>query len=120
MILDKDLRALLEGTLEWGAKTKSILEIGNKEKFKADIVFQLAIVACAQHIGEKCAQILKKFPELGPSNPSIHFEKARALRNRIVHDYDGVDLDTIWDTVNLSIPGLMLEIEKLLDHDRSV
>jgi uncharacterized protein with HEPN domain len=36
------------------------------------------------------------------------------MRNRIVHGYDKVDFDILWDTIQLDLPPLILELEKAL------
>jgi uncharacterized protein with HEPN domain len=38
----------------------------------------------------------------------------RAIRNKIVHDYLEINTDIIWDTVQNDLPGLKLQIKKLL------
>lgn len=35
------------------------------------------------------------------------------LRNRIVHDYDGVNLKLVWEIINEDLSDLKLELEKL-------
>lgn len=36
------------------------------------------------------------------------------MRNRLVHEYDEIDLDVIWDTAVNSLPNLILELEKIV------
>nr|WP_242042036.1 HepT-like ribonuclease domain-containing protein [Alkalinema sp. FACHB-956] len=36
------------------------------------------------------------------------------MRNRLVHEYDEIDLDVIWDTAVNSLPNLILELEKVV------
>jgi uncharacterized protein with HEPN domain len=38
----------------------------------------------------------------------------RAIRNKIVHDYRGIELEIIWDTVQNNLPGLHDQIKRLL------
>ena len=44
----------------------------------------------------------------------LNFEKLRAIRNRIAHDYESVILDVLLDTVENDIPNFISEIEKVL------
>ena len=37
------------------------------------------------------------------------------MRNRIVHDYFGVDLEIIWQVITDDIPRLQRQIENILD-----
>jgi len=36
------------------------------------------------------------------------------MRDKLIHDYFGVDLDAVWDTAKKDIPGLKTELRKLL------
>lgn len=38
----------------------------------------------------------------------------RAIRNRIAHDYRGINLDIIWDTVQGDLPALKEQIQNIL------
>jgi uncharacterized protein with HEPN domain len=39
------------------------------------------------------------------------------MRNRLVHEYDEVDLDVVWDTIVNSMPVLIGELQKLVPLD---
>ena len=36
------------------------------------------------------------------------------MRNRLIHGYDSVDLDVLWDTIDVDLPPLIAEIEKIM------
>ena len=36
------------------------------------------------------------------------------MRDRLVHDYFGVDLDIVWDVVQTKIPRLRTELQRIL------
>jgi len=36
------------------------------------------------------------------------------MRNRLVHGYNSVDLDVLWDTIEDDLPPLIAELEKIL------
>ncbi len=36
-------------------------------------------------------------------------------RNKLIHNYDGIDLDIVWETAIVSIPDLQPKIEAILD-----
>lgn len=58
-------------------------------------------------IGEAAAALLKKHAAFCEMHPEIPLRKARGLRNIIIHDYDGVDWDTVWNTVKHDLPELV-------------
>ena len=39
------------------------------------------------------------------------------MRNRLVHEYDDLDLDTIWETVKTSLPIVVVELEKIVSSE---
>ena len=46
----------------------------------------------------------------------LYWAKMIGMRHRLVHDYDAVDLDVVWDTVNFSIPPLIADLERILEE----
>jgi len=36
------------------------------------------------------------------------------MRNRLVHGYDAIDLDVLWDTVQVDLPELIEKLERIL------
>jgi uncharacterized protein with HEPN domain len=46
-------------------------------------------------------------------HPEIHWRQIAGLRNRIVHDYFGLDLEIIWQIIQKDLPLLKVGLEKL-------
>lgn len=46
--------------------------------------------------------------------PAVPWEQIVSMRNRLAHEYDGVDMETVWLTVTEDLP----EIVRLLDAER--
>ena len=46
-------------------------------------------------------------------SPDIPWNQMNGLRNRIVHDYGGVQLDVVYDAAVNDVPKLLKELEKL-------
>jgi uncharacterized protein with HEPN domain len=42
------------------------------------------------------------------------------MRNVLVHQYFGLDLDEIWDTASTDLPLLKVKIQELLAEDKSI
>jgi uncharacterized protein with HEPN domain len=45
----------------------------------------------------------------------IPWHKMRGLRNRIVHDYEGIDLSLIWDIISGDLPNLTKRLSGICD-----
>ncbi len=62
-------------------------------------------------IGEAANKVTNETRELLPLLP---WHEIIGMRNRIIHAYDRVDYDVVWDTANLSIPRLIELLETFL------
>ena len=38
-----------------------------------------------------------------------------SMRNKLIHNYDGIDLDVVWETATSSIPDLKSKIDAILN-----
>ncbi len=68
------------------------------------------ITACAftvSQIGELENETIKKYP-------TIPWNSIKGMRNRIVHDYDNVDLSVLWGTIKQSLPELKDKLKDII------
>lgn len=47
----------------------------------------------------------------------IEWNMIKGLRNRIVHDYEGIILKNIWYIIQSDLPGLEADIKKIIDTE---
>ena len=80
--------------------------INNEEKVDA------TIFAISQ-IGELVKNISK---ETMSKHPNIEWIVIKNLRNKIVHDYEGIQLNLIWDILNEDILKLKNDLQSILKH----
>lgn len=48
--------------------------------------------------------------------PTIPWRAVVGMRNRLIHAYALVDLDLLWDTVERSLPGLLSQLDVMIDR----
>jgi uncharacterized protein with HEPN domain len=71
-----------------------------------------AIVRSLEIIGEATKNIPVDF-KLNWSG--IEWKQMSGMRDRLIHDYFGVDYQIVWDVVRNKIPGLKDSIERILN-----
>ncbi len=84
-------------------------------KTRADLMgtrlLQLGLVHLVEIVGEAAARVPK---EERAKYPAIPWEDVVGMRNKLIHGYDTVDLDILWDTVTDDLPRLIDELEKVV------
>jgi len=71
----------------------------------------LSLIRELEIIGEAASKISA---ETRSQNTSIPWQDISGMRNRLIHAYFDVDLDTVWSTVSRDLPTLKAELEKIL------
>jgi len=81
------------------------------EKFKADKKTLSACAFSVSQIGELAKEISEETQKLYADIP---WKSIRGMRNKIVHDYENIDLAVLWGTVTKSLPELSRQIDSVL------
>ena len=72
-----------------------------------------ATIFAISQIGELVKDISKETME---KNPNIEWVIIKNLRNKIVHDYEGIKLNFIWDIITKDIVQLKNDLEEILKN----
>jgi uncharacterized protein with HEPN domain len=92
----RKLDALIDGTSEAGLKES----------------WQLASAACWQIVilGEATRRLSLSFQE---ENPQIPWASIRGMRNRLIHNFDSINLTEVWRTASRDVPVLLVRLLSL-------
>jgi uncharacterized protein with HEPN domain len=107
----KDRNILLNDVLESIQKIKKYTKGMNFEQFLQD---DKTIDACVRNfeiIGEVSSKIDEDFKL---NHSEIEWNRMKGLRNRMIHDYSGVDYQVVWDIISEYLDELEYQVEKLL------
>jgi uncharacterized protein with HEPN domain len=104
------LRHMLDHALEAVAMTKG----KTRADLDKDRQLNLALVRLLEIIGEAASRIPK---EEQAHSTDISWSEIVSLRNRLIHGYDTVDFDILWQIVKQDLPGLIESLKKILDEE---
>ena len=76
-----------------------------------DRLLNLALVRLLEIVGEAASRVPQ---EECTRCPGIPWPEIIGLRNRLVHGYDEVDFDILWEIITRDLPPLIEAIEKIL------
>ena len=77
-------------------------------------LLQLALARLVQIIGEAASRVPKEEQE---KYPAIPWKDVSGIRHRLVHDYDIINIKTLWDTIQHDLPPLIVELEKIVPKE---
>ena len=93
-------------------KIHKFIENMTFETFKTDDKTVYAVIRAMEIIGEA----VKHIPDdVRSENSSIPWKSMAGMRDVLIHDYFGVDLETIWATAKEKIPPLEVILRKMLE-----
>lgn len=86
-----------------------------RDKTRADLdsdrLLNLALVRLIEIIGEAANRVPKEEQMLYPQIP---WAQIVSLRNRLIHGYDAVDFDILWQIITQDLPALIAVLETII------
>jgi len=74
-------------------------------------MLNLALLRALEVIGEAANRVSQPLQD---QHPEIPWAQIIALRNRLIHGYDAVDSDRLWQILTGDIPKLIDDLQKIL------
>ena len=101
----------LRHMLDHAREAVAILEGRSREDLDRDRQLNLALVRLLEIVGE-AANRMPSEERLRYSN--VPWSAIVGLRNRLIHGYDSVDFDILWEVVRHDLPPLIEALAKIL------
>jgi len=103
-------RLLIEDIIEAGQKIILYTEGLSFDDFRNDSKTVDAVIRNFEVIGEAATRIPE---EIKTSYPDIDWYRIRGFRNRIVHEYFGIDYAIVWLIKEDFLPDLLQKMNKI-------
>ena len=103
------LRHILDAIKDIENFTKGVSE----EKFGRTKLLQDAVIRNLEIIGEASKRVPKKIKD---KHKDIEWKKIAGMRDVLIHDYLGVDVEIVWAVIENRLPELKKKIAKILNQ----
>ena len=111
MAHDRDDSAYLKHILDANNAIEEYTKNIDWPSFLKNKLVQDGVVRELEIIGEATKNLSDQFKQ---SYPTIPWQDINDMRNKLIHEYFGVDLQIVWDTVHKNLPEFKKQIQALL------
>lgn len=108
--MQKDRASFLD-ILDSCKKIMQYTEGKTLEAFLADTACQDAVIRRIEIMGEAARRISD---EMKTKYPELPWQEMIGMRNVMIHEYDGLDIHLVWETVSVDVPALADAIQGTL------
>lgn len=109
---DRDIRDYFNDILEMIENIKTFTEGISFEELENDKKTLYAVIRCLEVLGEA----VKKIPNLiRDEYPEIPWLEISGMRDKLIHEYFGVDIETVWDTIKEDLPPLEKIVKRIIN-----
>ncbi len=107
----RDYRDYIQDILDSINEMENFIEGMNFEEFARDKKTINAVVRSIEVIGEAAKKIPKT---LRDKYPDIPWKKMSGMRDKLIHEYFGIDIEILWKVARDEIPPLKPSIQNIL------
>ena len=94
---------LLDDVIESITRIQNYTQGINYQGFREDIKTQDAVMRNIEIIGEAVRNLSS---DLKDNNPTVPWKEISGTRDKLIHDYFGVNIDVVWGIIELDLPDL--------------
>ena len=110
-----DDQVSLHHMLDHAREAKEMTHGRQSSDLETNRMLQLALTRLVEIVGEAASRVSAPTRE---KYPEIPWPDILGMRNRLVHAYEALDLDLLWDTIETDFPPLISQLEAIVVEDR--
>lgn len=100
----------LRHMLDYAREAVALLQGKTRADLDTDRLRTLALVQLSQIIGEAARRVSARRRR---RHPEIPWPQIIAFRNRLIHGYDTIDFDILWQILTVNLPALIVQLENI-------
>ena len=112
--MKRDPLVYLEDMIDAMEKAETALVEVDYDRFTNDFMINFVAVRALEIVGEAVKRLPMSFRD---KYPAIPWKRMAGMRDRIIHGYDSIDLDIVWEVIKRDIPQLKPQLERILAEE---
>jgi len=109
--MQKDELIRMRHMLDAARNAIAFAEGKSRGDLNQDTMLTFALVRAVEVIGEAASKISRSSQERFNEIP---WPQIIAMRHRLIHGYDDINLDVLWETVTVALPPLIQTLERII------
>ena len=109
-----DDQVSLKDMLSHALEAVELLGDSTREDLQSNRVMQLALTRLIEIIGEAANRVSATTQA---NYTAVPWPQIIGMRNRLIHGYDVIDYDLLWDTVTNDLPPLIVTLQQIVTED---
>lgn len=103
----------LQDMIDHALKAEAFTRDKTIEDLMQDEVLLFAVARALEVIGEASKQVPASIKD---QYPQVPWRSIAGMRDKIIHQYFGIDAEVLWSTVKVDLPNMRLEVSDILQE----
>ena len=100
--------------LDHAREARSLVAGRSRADLDADWSLAMLLTHLMEIFGEASARISNAFRE---THPEFDWQEAADFRNVLIHQFDTISYDIVWEAVQDELPSLIAQLEAILEQE---
>ncbi len=110
----RDPLVFIHHMLDHAREAREMTTNRSRGDLDSDRMLNLALVRLMEVVGEASRRVQDGFRSL---HPHVPWRETTDFRNRLIHGYDQINFDVLWDIIQEDLPPLIEQLETIIAEE---